>query len=109
MSSSSPLKEATTNLVISLIGDRLPQEETDCPEELHPSPSQVALVVKNPPASAGDVRDVGWIPGLERSLGEGNSNPLQYSCLENPMDRGAWWATIHGVTWTQTSLKGLST
>ena len=51
--------------------------------------SQVALVVKNPPATAGDVRDTGSIPGLGRSPGEGNGNPLQYSCLQNPMDRGA--------------------
>ena len=67
-----------------------------------PGASQVALVVKNSPASAGDVRDVGSIPGSGRSPGEGNSNPLQYSCLENPMDRGAWRATVHGVTksWT---------
>ena len=49
--------------------------------------SQVALVVKNPPANAGDIRDAGLIPRLERSPGEGNGNPLQYSCLENPMDR----------------------
>ena len=60
--------------------------------------SQVALVVKNPPADAGDIRDVGSIPGPERSPGGGNSNPLQYSYLENPMDRGTWWATVHGVT-----------
>ena len=51
--------------------------------------SQVALVVKNPPATVGDVRDTGSIPGLGRSPGEGNGNPLQYSCLQNPMDRGA--------------------
>ena len=51
--------------------------------------SQVALVVKNPSANAGDIRDVGSIPVLGRSPGEGNGNPLQYSCLENPMDRGA--------------------
>ena len=50
-------------------------------------------VVKNPPANA---RDVGLIPGLGRSLGEGNGKLLQYSCLENPMDRGAWWTTVHG-------------
>ena len=55
--------------------------------------SQVVLVVKNPPAKAGDIRDEGLIPGWGRSPGEGNSNPLLYSCLENPMDRGAWWAT----------------
>ena len=47
-------------------------------------------VVKNPPANVGDATDAGSIPGLGRSLGEGNNNPLQYSCLENPMDRGAW-------------------
>ena len=51
-------------------------------------------VVKNSPASAGDT---GSIPGLRRSPGEGNGNPLQYSCLENPMDRGAWWAPVLGV------------
>ena len=60
-------------------------------------PSQVVLVVKNRPASAGDLRDVGSIPGSGRPPGEGNGNPLQYSCLENPMDREAWWATVHGV------------
>ena len=59
--------------------------------------SQVALVVKNPPASAGDVRDVSWISGLGTSPGEGNGNPLQYSCLGNPMDRRAWRAAVHGV------------
>ena len=59
---------------------------------------QVTLVVKNPPANAGDIRDVGTIPESGRSTGEGNSNPLQYSCLENPMARGAWQATVHGVT-----------
>ena len=53
---------------------------------------QVALVVKNPPANAGDVRDMGSIPRLGRSPGGGHGNPLQYSCLENPMDRGVWWA-----------------
>jgi len=55
--------------------------------------SQVVLVVKNPPAYAADIRNEDSIPGLGRSPGEGNGNPLQYSCLENPMDRGAWWAT----------------
>ena len=58
----------------------------------------VALAVKNLPANAGDIRDVGSILGLGRSLGGGNGNPLQYSCLENPMDREAWWAAVHGVT-----------
>ena len=62
------------------------------------SASQVTLVVKNPPAKTGDVRDLGSIPGLGRSPGEGNGNSLQYSCLENLMDRGAWQATVHGIT-----------
>ena len=55
-------------------------------------------VVKNLPAKAGDTGDTGSIPGLGRFPREGHGSPLQYSCLENPMDRGAWWATIHGVT-----------
>ena len=55
-------------------------------------------MVKNSPASAGDIRDIGLIPGLGRSLGEGHGDPLQYSCLENPKDRGAWRATVHVVT-----------
>ena len=57
--------------------------------------SQVALVVKNLPANAGDVGDLGSIPELGRSLGEGNGNPLQYSCLENIMDRGPWRVAVH--------------
>ena len=60
--------------------------------------SKVVLVVKNPPATAGDIKDAGLIPGSGRSPGEGLGNPLQYSCLKNPMDRGAWWATVHRVT-----------
>ena len=60
--------------------------------------SQVALVVKNPPANAGNVRDSGSIPGSGRSSGGRHDNPLQYSCLENPIDRGAWWAIVHSVT-----------
>ena len=58
-------------------------------------------VVKNPPANAGDVRS---IPGWGRSPGEGNGNPIQYSCLENPMHGGAWWAIVHGVAKSQTRL-----
>ena len=63
----------------------------------------MVLVVKSLPASAGDIRDVGSIPKVGRSPGEGNGNPLQYPCLENHMDRGAWRATVHGVTksWTR--------
>ena len=60
--------------------------------------SQVTLVVKNSPANEGDKRDVGSILGLGRTPGGGNGNQLQYSCLENPMDRGAWWATVLRVT-----------
>ena len=58
---------------------------------------QVALVVRNPPANAGDKRDSGSIPGSGRSSGRGHSNPLHYSCLENPADRGTWGATVHRV------------
>ena len=64
--------------------------------------SQVVLVVKNPLANAGEVRDVGSIPGLGRSPGEGNSNSLQYSCLENSIHRGAWQIMVHGVVKNQT-------
>ena len=55
-------------------------------------------VVKNQPGNAGDIRDMGSIPGSGRSPGGGHGNPLQYSCLENPMNRGAWTATVHGIT-----------
>ena len=67
--------------------------------------SQLMLVVKNTPANSGDIRDMGSIPGMGRSPGGGYGNPLQYSCLENPMDREAWWATFHGVTKSQIGLK----
>ena len=59
-------------------------------------------VVKNPPANAGDIRDIGSVPGWGRSSGGRNGNPLQYSCLENPMDRGAWLVTVHSVSRSQT-------
>ena len=59
--------------------------------------SQVVLVAKYPPDNVGDVRDVGSIPGSGRSPGAGHGNPLQYSCLQNPVNRGAWQATVHGV------------
>ena len=59
-------------------------------------------VVKNLPANTGNARDLGSISESGRSPGEENSNPLQYSCLGNPMDRGAWWATVHGVTESDT-------
>ena len=73
-----------------------------------PSP-QVVLVVKILPASAGDIRNAGLIPGLGRSPGNGYHNPLQCSCLENPMDRGAWPAMVHRVPKSQTWVKWLST
>ena len=63
----------------------------------------MALVVKNPFASSGDVRDVSSSPGLGRFPGEGHGNPLQYSRLENPMDRGAWRATVHRVAESDTT------
>jgi len=66
------------------------------------------LVVKNLPTNAGDIRDAGSIPGSGRCPGEGNGNPLWYSCLENPMDRGAWWAAVHRVAKSWTRLKQLS-
>jgi len=59
-------------------------------------------VVKNLPANGGDIRDTGSIPGLGKSPEERHGNPLQYSDLENPMDRGAWWAIVHRVTQSQT-------
>ena len=66
--------------------------------------SRVALAVKNPPANVGDVRDTGWIPGSGRSPGKGNGNLLQYSCLENPMERGVWQATVHSVAKSDTTV-----
>ena len=65
----------------------------------------MTLVVKNPLANTGDVRDMGLIPGLGRPPGEGRGSPLQCSCLENSMDRGAWWATVHGIAKSWTRLK----
>ena len=76
--------------------------------EAHSWASQVVLVVKNPSANAEDTRDTGLIPGLGRSPGGGHDNPLQYFCLENPMDREAWQATVHRVTKKWTRIKQLS-
>ena len=70
--------------------------------------SQLVLVVKNSPASAGEIRDAVSIPGSGRFPGRGHSNPLWYSCLENPMDKGAWEATVHRVAKSQIWLKWLS-
>ena len=71
--------------------------------------SQLALVVKTPPANAGDVRDVGSTPGPGRSPGGGNGNLLQYSCLENPMDRGAWRATVQRIGLVRLKWLGMDT
>ena len=79
--------------------------ESKCPQL---RASQVVLVIKNPPASEGDVKDVGSIPALGRNPGGGHGIPLQYSCLENTMDRRAWQATVHGVAKSWTRLKQLS-
>ena len=70
--------------------------------------SQVALVLKNLSANVGDVRDTSPIPGSGRSPGGGPGNPLQYSCLENPIDRRAWWAIVHSVAQNETQPKRLS-
>ena len=75
---------------------------------IHSWVSQVALVVKNLIANAGDIRDVGSIPGLERSPGEGHGSPLQYSCLEDPVDRGAWQAKVPSIVQCWAWLKRLS-
>ena len=69
---------------------------------------QVALVAMNSPTNAGDGRDAGLIPGSGRLPGEGHGNPLQYSCLENPMESEIWWAMVHGVAKSWTWLKQLS-
>ena len=66
--------------------------------------SQEVLEVKNLPSNAGDIRDMGLIPGLGRSPGEGHGYPLQYSCLDNPVDRGAWWAAVEGVIQSDTTV-----
>ena len=71
--------------------------------------SQVALEVKNPPVNARDIKDYGLIPGLGRSSGEGHGNPLQYSCLENPMGRGVWMSTVYRVAKSWIRLRQLST
>ena len=71
----------------------------------HYGAAQVVLLVENLPANAGVVRDVGSIPGSGRSLKGGNGNPFQHSCLENPMDTGAWRAIVHRAAKSQTRLK----
>ena len=83
-------------------GSHISNQETQIPASMGiVRDSQVALVVKNPPGNARDIRDVGSIPGLGKSPEGGHSNPLQYSCLETPKDRGAWRATVHRVAKSQ--------
>ena len=74
------------------------ERERQMPYDITYMWNQVVPVVKSLPANTGDTRDLGLIPGSGRSPGGRKGNPLQYSCLRNPMDRGAWWATVHGVT-----------
>ena len=126
------LPAGCTTLAFSLVGLVCPQgirwgrewgdpafKYTSPCRELNDISSSQPLVIKNLPANAGDykrygfypwvgkiqetIRDMGSIPGLGRSPGEGNGNSLQYSCLENPMDRGAWWATVLGVAESDTT------
>ena len=107
-SNSSPLSQGfhPTNSILSWVirVTYLSAELTD----LSGQTSQVAPVVKHPPANAGDVRDVFLIPRLGRSPGEGNGSPLQCSCFRNSMDRGAWWTAVHEVAKSWTRLKQLS-
>ena len=85
------------------------QEPDAATRPVFADPSQGARAVKNPPANAGDMRDMGSIPGSGRSPRGGLGNPLQHSCLENPVDRGAWRATVCGAAESHTGLKPLST
>ena len=89
------------------VGRRSRRERMYVCTRLFPA-SQVALVVKHSPASTGDIRDAGSIPGSGRSPGGGYGNPLQYSCMENPMDRGTWWTVAHRDTKSWTRPKRLS-
>ena len=91
----------------SMGSHRVGHDQSDLAAAAGPS-HWVALVVKNLPVNAGDVRDAGLIPGLGRFPGEGNGYPLQYSCLENPMDRGTWQAVVHSVAKSWIRLKRLS-
>ena len=89
---------------------KLIEKESDLwlPEGEEGEEELATLVIKNLPANARDVKDMNSFPGWRKSPGERNGNPLQYSCLENAMDRGAWQATVHGITKSQTRLKQLS-
>ena len=80
-------------------------QTTNADKDVEKREPQVALVVKSPTVRAGDIRSAGSIPGSGRSPGGGYGTPLQYSCLENPMDRGAWQAAVHGVVKSRTRLR----
>ena len=84
-------------------------EKVDNMQEKTGHVTKMALLVKHLPVNAWDMRDAGSVPGLGRSPGRRHGNPLQYSCLENPMDRGAWQAIVHRVVKNQTWLKWLNT
>ena len=99
-----PGMEPKTPVSPPLQVDSLPLSHQANPLLLTLFPDFCVLCVKNPSANAGDIGDSGLIPGWGRSPGGGHGNPLQYSCLENPMDRGAWRATVRGVTKRQTQL-----
>ena len=101
-------RSAVRVVLILLCLDGLPLLGVESLACLETWASPLALVVKNPPANAGNIRDVGSIPELERSPGERHGNSLWYTCLENPVDRGAWWAVVYRVTKSQTRLKQLS-
>ena len=77
-------------------------KKTELTDTIQNTIFQVLLMVKNLPANAGDIRDAGSVTGSGRSPGQGQGNPLQYSCQEKPMGRGVWWVTIHRVTESQT-------
>ena len=94
----SQLREHTVKLKEKQEGKCQCEEQTGQDNSIFPG----VQVAKKPPADAGDIRDVGSIPGSERSLEGGHGNPLWYSCLENSMDRGAWQATVHRVAKSQT-------
>ena len=92
-----PVGVETSGITVNRYQAMRPQSQVTIVTTRATVDSQVALVVNNPPANTGDIRDAGSIPGSGRSPGGGHGNPLHYSCLENPMDRGAWRATVHRV------------
>ena len=102
-----PVGVETSGITVNRYQAMRPQSQVTIVTTRATVDSQVALVVNNPPANVGDIRDAGSIPGSGRSPGGGHGSPLQYSRLENPMDRGAWWATAHRVTQHRTRLSDL--